>query len=128
MPVITPDFSEAATGAIPAGTYKARIVDAEVKTSKAGNAYIQWKMQIFGAEGQVSRYNNWNFNHRTMTSGKGAGMLKDFYKAATGEIAPTSFDTDILLGKEVQVVLAEGKDQDGNVSSYPEVKGVRRIQ
>ena len=127
MPIITPDFSEAQeTGPIPPGVYNARIVDAEVKTSKNNNTYINWKLQLFGAEGELSKYNNWPVFYRTMTSGKAAGMLKQFAKAVLGE-APQQVDTDQFLGKEVQIALAEAKDQDGNTSHWPEVKSVKAL-
>lgn len=129
--LITPDLSEAvevSTEPIPAGVYKARIEEAVLKPTKSGDAhYIQWKLRIFGAEGELARFNNWVFTHRTMTTGKGAGMLKAFYLAATGEAMPAQFDATSLYGREVQASLVPGKNQDGTTSSWPEVKAVKAI-
>lgn len=128
-PIITPDFSEAQEtgGTIPPGLYKARIVEAEQKTSKNGNPYLNWKMQIFGAEGDLAKYNNWPFYYMTMTSGRAAGNLRDLCQAALGEV-PAPLDTDLLLGKEVVVALTQELDQEGNPSKWPRVKSVRKIQ
>lgn len=127
---ITPDFSEAVadTGAsVPDGTYKVRVVEVEMKDSKAGNKYLNWKLEIFGAEGEVARFNNWKIYHRTMLAGKGAGMLKSFVKAATGTDVTGSFSTDTIIGKELQVTVKTGLDQNGEPSRYPEVKAVKAI-
>ena len=128
MAQITVDLSEAVemSGVVP-GVYNARITGAEPKTSKAGGTYVAWELTIFGAEGELSRFNNHKAWHNTMTSGKGAGMLKSFYKAATGEDLTGSLDTDNLLGKEIQVTLTEGKDQHGQPSNYPSVKAVKPL-
>lgn len=127
-PIITPDFSEAQElEPIPTGVYNARIVDVEQKTAKSsGNTYLKWKLQLFGAEGDLAKYNNWPVFYNTMTSGKGAGMLKQFAKAVLKEV-PTQLDTDAFLGKEVQISLQQGKDQDGNPSTWPEVKSVKAL-
>ncbi len=128
---ITPDFSEAvelAEGQVPDGTYKVRVVGVELKDSKAGNKYLNWKLEIFGAEGEVARYNNWKVFHRTMISGKGAGMLKSFVKAATGEELQGNLNTDAILGKELTATLkTEINPQSGEPSSFPTVKAVKAI-
>lgn len=127
---ITPDFSEAVelSGTIPDGVYTVRITDAEMRESKAGNKYINWTLQIYGAPGDFAKYNNWTVFHRTMVSGRGAGMLRDFVKAATGEVPTGSFDTDTLLGHEVQVTLKTGKTPEGEDSRYPDVKAIKSVQ
>ena len=129
MAQITVDLSEAVElASVPPGVYPARISGAEVKATKAGTGnYIKWEMTIFGAEGELTRFNNSKVWHNTMTSGKGAGMLKQFVKAATGEELSGGLDTDTLLGKEVSLTLAEGKDQHGQPSGYPEVKAVKAL-
>lgn len=126
---ITPDFSEAVEGTsdpIPPGVYKTRVTGVEQKTSKADNQYLKVKLTIFGAEGDAAKYNNWPVFTNLMTTGKGAGRLKDFLKAA-GLNTAGAFDTDALLGKEVVAVLVEGKMQDGTPSQWPEVKSVKAI-
>lgn len=126
MAQISVDLSEAVElASVPPGIYPARIVNAEVKATNAGTGnYVQWEMQIFGATGELERFNNHKVWHRTMTSGKGAGMLKALFKAATGEELAGGLDTDALLGKEVNLTLVEGK-RDGVPTGYPEVKAVK---
>lgn len=127
--LITPDLSEAVenTG-LPPGTWNARVTGIELKDTKAMDAkYFQWELTIFGAAGELSRWNNWKINHRTMTSGKGAGMLKAFVKACTGQELTGAFDFALLVGSEIQITTVEGKQQDGSPSKYPEVKAVKAI-
>lgn len=131
-PLITPDFSEAANDVtstpIPDGTYATRITGAELRKSKAGDPMVNWKLTIFGAQGELSKYNNWPVYYSTMQVGKGAGMLKKFYLAATGEVLTGAFDTDMLLSKEVEVDLVnEVNPNTGEPSKYPKVKAVRAI-
>jgi hypothetical protein len=128
--LITPDLTEAVElSGIPAGIYSARVTGIQYKASKANpNAfYFQWELTVFGAEGELTKFNNWKVTHRTMTSGKGAGMLKTFHKACTGTELTGSFDFGLLVGSEVQVTLVEGKNADGTPSGYPEVKSVKSI-
>lgn len=125
--LIVPDFSEAAESKpVPPGTYSARIKAVEPKESQAGNKYLSWKLELFGSP----EVNNRIVFHRTMISGPGAFRLRDLYAAATGKkIADKeSFDTMDLIGKELKVMLVEQKDQEGNVSQFPEVKAVARLQ
>ena len=128
-PEITVDLSEAVElGGVVPGKYGARVSGAEVKTTNAGTGqYVKWEMTIFGAEGELARYNNHKVWHNTMTSGKGAGMLKKFVKAATGQELTGNLDTDAVLGKEVLVTLKEGK-RDGVPTGYPEVVAVNPFQ
>lgn len=130
MPQITVDLSEAVEmGGVVPGVYSARISGCEQKIAKtSGATYLKWELTIFGAEGELSRFNNHKAWYNTMTSGKGAGMLKNLVKSATGEEIAGDFDTDNLLGKEVQLTLVEGKNQQGEPSGYPEVKAVKPLQ
>jgi hypothetical protein len=126
MPMISPDFSEAADFApITPGTYKARVIECQTKESKKGATYLRWTMEVFGADESL-KVNNRKFWYNTMVTGKGAGNLKSLLRAAMGEV-PTQFDTDALLGKEVQVVLVQGRDQQGNPSDFPDVKSVSKL-
>lgn len=128
MPSITPDFTDAGestgTGTIPMGDYKARVVDAELKTSQAGNPYVNWKLQIFGMEGDAARYNNWPVFHRTMLTGKGAMMLRSFLAICIPGYDGGAFETEDCLGKEMLITIVEKRDQNGQVSSWPDVKRV----
>lgn len=123
MALVTPDFTEV-SGLTP-GVYNARIVEAEVTTSKAGAPMIKWSYEVFGADSKGA--NGQRIFDRTMLGGKGAFRLQDLYRAAMKEELKGEFDTDILLGKEVRLVLSEGKQQDGSPSKYPEVKSVTGI-
>lgn len=128
MPIITPDFSEAVENTpIPSGVYKARISDCTQKTSKAGNAMLDWKLTIFGAEGEYAKQNNRPVFMNTMLSGPGAFRLKDLAKAALGEV-PTQIDTDNFLGKEVEITVASRLQEDGTPSNFPDVKAVRSLR
>jgi len=129
--LITPDLSEAVetSGVVP-GIYSARVTDLELKTAKASGAqYIKWTFTIFGAEGELQRFNNHKVWYNTMLSGKGAGMLKGLYKACKSEdFAGGQYDWSTLRGSEISVTLAEGKNQDGSPSGYPEVKAVKPVK
>lgn len=129
MAQITPDFSQASDDTpVPPGVYSARVTGSEIKTSQAGNDYISWKLQLYGAEGELAPVNNRVVFHTTMISGKGAGILKSFQKACLGNAIEGAFDTDQLLGKEVQVTLTQGLMPDGAVSPWPNVKAVKALQ
>lgn len=124
--LIKPDFSEVTDSKpVPPGVYSARIKDVESKESQAGNTYLNWKLELFG----TPEVNNRVVFTATPIKGAGAFRLQQLYKAATGEdISATSgFDTDQLIGKEVQVTLVEGKDKEGNVRSFPDVKTISKL-
>lgn len=125
-PLISPDFSEAVEfSPLPKGNYKVRITDCQTKQTKAGDTRLMWKLQTFGQSDPA--LNNRTITFGTMISGKGAGFLKQLIRAATGEEPTGSFNTDALLGREVLATVVEGKDQDGNPSSFPEVKAVAKL-
>lgn len=130
--LITPQLDEAVeqteSAPMPSGVYNVRVEGVEVKTSKAGDKYLSWKLVVFGAEGELARYNNWPVYYSTMTVGKGAGMLKSFYKATTGEDLSGAFDTDACLGKEVQATINQRRNEDGTISKWPDVKAIKPIQ
>lgn len=120
MPLITPDFSETSKP-VPPGVYSARIVDAEMRQSKAGNDYINWKLELFGSPD----INNRVCFMSTPIKGPGAFRLQHLFEAATGTKVDThspSFNTDALMAKNVTVTLVERKDQEGNTSAFPDVK------
>jgi hypothetical protein len=124
--LITPDFSEVKEFTpIAPGTYSARIVDCEVKDSKAGNQYANWKLELFGSPDVANRV----VFHSTPFKGGWVTKLAELYKAAIGQEIDKKkpFDTDMLIGKEVKVTLTEGKDQNGELRKYPDVKSVAAI-
>lgn len=129
MPQIEINFDEAVEFTpVPDGTYSARIVDSTLKTSKAGNSYIEWKMTLFGAEGELEQYNNKMVFHRTMTSGKGSGILKALGKAVGVDLANGSLDTEAFLTKELTVVLKREVDPNTQqLSDFPSVKATKAL-
>lgn len=132
MPTITPDFTEAVESTMsdepmPAGEYQVRVTDAEMKTSKAGNPYIKWKLQVFGMEGDLARFNNWPIFYNTMLTGRGAGILKSFLKCVMPEYEGGAIDTDEALGAECIVNVKPGMKPDGTPSGWPDVKSVRPL-
>ncbi len=128
MGLISPDFSETIQP-LPVGEYKARVVDSEIKQSKAGNTYVKWTMETFGDDNPKS--NSRKIFHNTPATGGGAFRLAEFYTAATGgtKLAADAgdFDTEQLHTKELLVVMGEAVDQNGSVRAFPEVKSVRAI-
>lgn len=126
MPLIHPDFSEVKSDSpVPAGTYSARVKECELKESKAGTAYLYWKIELFGSP----EINNRIVFTATPIRGPGAFRLQQFYRATMHQEinSKIGFDTDSLLGKELSVTLSERKDSEGNVMPFPDVKSVSRL-
>lgn len=119
------DQSEVVDG-IPEGDYNVNVVDAEQKTSKAGNPYLRWQFTVFNhAE---TKYNGQAIWHSTPTTGKGAFRLLQLYKAAVGsklDKNATKLDPQQILGKQLSITVVNSHDQDGNPNGFTEVKGVR---
>ena len=131
--LLTPDLSEAVEmteGVLPPGIYKARVTGMEKKESKSipSTPYIKWTLTIFGAEGELTKYNNWKVYHNTMLSGKGTGITKAFVKACTGQELEGAFNFALLHGAELQVTLKEGQPYNGAPAKFPEVARVEQIQ
>lgn len=126
MPLITPDFTEVGQPIKP-GVYNARIKDCESKQSQKGSTYLNWKLELFGDPD----VNNRVVFLSTPITGKGAFRLQELYKAAMQEeldAKAPKFDTDSLIGREVNVTLVEGKDQEGNTRPFPDVKAVSALK
>lgn len=110
---------------IPEGTYNVNVVDAEHKTSKAGNPYLRWQFTVFG--NAETKYNGQAIWHSTPTTGKGAFRLLQLFKAATGERldkTATKIDPQAILGKQLTITVVNSHDQDGNPNGFTEVKSV----
>ena len=123
MSLVTPDFSEIQEEVV-AGTYKGIIKKGEVKEWPNGGQYVNWMIETFGeAEAKNNGRTIW---HKTSTSGKGAFMLQKFYKAATGQALTGKFDTEQLIGKQIEVTLADGV-RNGQPTGFTEVKNVRAV-
>jgi hypothetical protein len=124
VPLIEPDFSEV-LDQLPEGTYKAHVVDSDVKDSQAGNKYIRWQLSIFDAADQ--RCNGKAIWYNTPVSGKGAFRLKALYAAAMGQKLEGSFDTTELMGKAVVITVINGHDKEGNATGFSEVKALKAL-
>lgn len=123
-PLISPDFSQVVE--LKPGTYKARFTDCQTKQSAKGDTYLNWKLEVFGNDDTA--LNGKGFTHNTMVTGPGARNFRTLVRAtvdANYEGGP--IETDQILGKEVQVVLKQGKDRDGNPSDFPEVSTMTRL-
>lgn len=123
MALVTPDFSEVKEDVGP-GTYKGIIKKAELKEWPNGGQYISWEIETYGEK--ETKNNGRRIFHKTATSGKGAFMLQNFYKAATGQPLTGKFETDMLLGKQIELQLADGV-RNGTPTGYVEVKTVRPV-
>lgn len=121
--LVQPDFSEVAEE-ITAGDYKGIIKKGEVKEWPNGGAYVNWEIETVGDANPKN--NGRRIFHKTSTSGKGAFMLQQIYKAATGETLTGKFDTEQLVGKTVAVTMADGV-RNGEPTGYVEVKRVRPV-
>lgn len=119
MAKVTPDFNERS---LPPGTYRARILSCEMKQSKKGTNYLNWKLETIDEEYP----NQWIYMMTGMT-GKGAQKFKELVQAAYdpsyegGEI-----DTDLLLNCEILITIDRGLNQDGTESKYMQVLSVAR--
>lgn len=121
------DLNEVVDG-LPEGDYKVNVVDAEQKTSKAGNPYLRWQFAVI--DHAEAKFNGQAIWHSTPTSGKGAFRLMQLYKAAVGEkldTASRTLDPQKILGKQLAITVVNSHDQDGNPNGFTEVKSVRKI-
>lgn len=125
-PLVEPDFSEVADEVVP-GTYKGVIKKGELKEYNSGSgSYVNWEIETYGEEN--TKNNGRRIFHRTATSGKGAFQLQKFFRAATGEVLSGSFDTEKLVGRKVQVTVAEQLDRETKQpTGYLEVKKVEAV-
>lgn len=126
-PQISPDFSEAVEFvALPPGVHKVRVVACENKTSNAGNPYLKWKLETFGAE--VRELNGRPIWHTTPIMGKGAGILRAFLTAANPAYTGGAFEPEEYYGRELQVVTEKDIDQrTGEDTGYARVKSVAKL-
>ena len=120
MAIVNPSFEERPP--IPPGEYPAKIIGVDQKTSKKGNAYLNWKLELkSGGPGVKGR---WVY-HSTVLSGPGSVGLRKLVQAAghpNYEVGP--FDTDDLIGEYIVVTLEKNFDQMGNESPFPKVMDV----
>jgi hypothetical protein len=123
--LITPNFDEIQDAVAP-GTYKVRVKKGDVKEWPNGGTYINWELETYG-EGE-SKNNGRRVFAKTSTSGKGAFMLQQFYRAAVGQALSGAFDTEQLVGKELAIEVVDGVNrQTGEPTGYTEVKRFKAI-
>lgn len=123
--LVEPDFSEVQDEVTP-GTYKCIIKKGEVKEWPRGGQYINWEMETVG-ESDLKN-NGRKIFYKTSVSGKGAFMLQRLYKTVIGQPLTGQFDTEQLVGKQVQVEVVDGVNrQTQEPTGYTEVKAVRPV-
>ena len=118
-----PDYSEAFDSPVP-GSYRVMVSGWEEKTSQKGAKYLSWKLTIK----DHAKYTGAVLFHRTMLSGKGAGILKSFLRSADTSYNDGGFDPQSFVNKELVVTIKQGTMQDGSPSKYPEVVSVAPLQ
>lgn len=121
--LVTPDFTEV-QDQVEAGAYKATVKSGEIKEWPKGGQYVNWELETFGET--EPKNNGRRIFHKTALSGKGAFQLQKFYRAATGQALTGGFDTEQLIGRKLEVTLADGI-RDGQPTGYIEVKNVKAL-
>lgn len=125
MALVQPDFSEIQEEITP-GTYKARVRKGDVKEWPNGGSYVNWELETYG-ESEPKNNGRRTF-YKTSVSGRGAFMLQKFYKAATGQTLTGQFDTEQLVGKQVEIEVVDGVNrQTGEKTGYTDIKSVRPV-
>ncbi len=124
MSLMPLDFSGEVTPLQP-GTYAARIVAAEAKTSQNGNPYINWQLETYGSP----EVNGRRLFHTTPTTGGWVTKLAELHKAATGEDIDKKakqYDPEMLIGRELVATVANRSytAQDGSQKNTLEVKSL----
>lgn len=110
---VNPDFSEAIEGIEP-GTYAATIDDVSEENAKeTGTPFLKWTLKAKSLDREFTVF------HNTPVTGKGAGILKEFMKAAYPEYEGGTFNARNVLGREVK--LRMGKDQNSRYLRVVEV-------
>lgn len=125
MSLIEPNFDEVQDQIEP-GRYKVRVRGAKVdrwETERGVTPYVNWELETFGES--EPKNNGRRIFHKTPTAGKGAFQLQKFYRAAMGESIAGQFDTEQLVGRSLEVEVAEGVNkQTKEPTGYMEVKNV----
>ena len=123
--LVDANFDEVADQFEP-GEYSVRVVGGKPGEWKTGTKHVAWELETFD---EVDPKNNSRkIFYRTPIHGKGAFMLQRLYLAAMGEpLVGGSLDTEQLLTKEIKIVVIDGRDKEGNLSGYPEIKSVKSL-
>jgi hypothetical protein len=124
MSLVTPDFSDIKDTVSP-GTYTVIVKKGDVKEWPNGGTYVNWELETIGET--ETKNNGRRIFAKTSTGGKGAFMLQQIYRAATGADLKGPFDTEQLLGKTIAVELVDGV-RNGEPTGYTEVKRFKSMQ
>jgi hypothetical protein len=126
--LVTPNFDEVQDEVGP-GTYKVIIKKGEVKKWREDDPtsiYVNWELETTGE--QDMKNNGRRIFHKTSAAGRGAFMLQQFYRAATGTVLNGPFDTEQLIGKQLAVEVVDGVNrQTKEPTGYTEVKRVKPL-
>lgn len=131
--LVEADFTEVQDQVDP-GVYKVRIKEVKTgewqgKDGKPDTKFLNWYLETWDEPEQKN--NGRIIFHKTPYTGKGAFRLQEFYKAVLGEKLTkesSSFDTEMLLGKELEVTVIDGfNKQTQQATGYTEVKTVSAI-
>lgn len=120
MPIIQPDTSQQIDmGPIEPGTYNAKIVACSFERSKEkGTPMIVPELEV-NVDGKLRKRKTWvvtegagSFNFDQLLRACNFDALADTYKDPN--VANPDFDTDSLIGQELQVVVDTQLDKQGN--------------
>lgn len=118
MPKFELDLSKAPTlEAIDDGVYVVRIEGSKTKTSNNGNPVIQWSSEIV-APSEVAGQ---KFYFNSVVTDNALYRLKDMYKAADRLEEGVGFETEVMHGVEIGIVVSCREYESSvrnNVESY----------
>lgn len=119
---INADFTQAGSGALPAGKYELQIDNAEPKISqKTGNEYLSITMKVIAHP----EYDGYKLFYNAPTTGKGAFRLARVLEAiGIGAEGINEFDTDDLLGHKLNGIVQYELDEQGQKRRFPSVTDV----
>ena len=105
------------------GWYPVVVVGGEVKTSKNNNEYVSWQLEIDQPDGEFDRV---KLIVRNMLEGRGLVLLKKFLEACEFGWDPDGFDTEDVLGSQLEVLVETAtREIEGEERVMNEVKAYR---
>jgi len=109
---VTPSFEEPQD--LAPGKYRAQIIGCEQKTSKKGNAYLNWKFEEQSTHAWVYLM--------TGLSGRGAQMLKQLVQSAGWKhYQDGPINTDELMGRILTIQVDRLMNPDGTPGKYLQI-------
>lgn len=115
--LVTPNYDDG----IKPGVYEARLKDAFVKNSKAGNKYIGWVFVINPNTASGTEQGGEEVFHNTMLEGKMAFMTRRVVKCFKSDYEEGPFETMDFIDKKLMITLDRNYMPDGSISMYPKV-------